>query len=166
MPTFREFQLNLMFYFTLNATITRFQLFCVYLSACEENKILSNIIKGKTKHTPGWTGDFIYGIWTEGNRYVDECGKGKYWYGYNNEDQKNYSMNAVLVGSGKIVLHYKNCNRYGYALVHLNNRLIDSTRRNTESTATFDFSNGDVLKIGHNYWGIVQLFSLKFLCTN
>ena len=101
-----------------------------------------NILKhNKEKSVSGWTFDLGYGSF---NSEFASCSP---WFGYN-YGQSVGSIKTTLSGSGgQASLTFGNCWPTGTVNLYLDGTKISSAGNNSMKTATFDYSNGNELKL-------------------
>ena len=147
----------------------------IYISDCDKNRILSQIISSKTKENPGWETDFDYGVWsgsesserTFSKDTWKHCGNGTTWFGFTNSAGVG-SLSVMLSGAGTIKLNYENCWHAGSVRRYLNGEQIDTTGEKFRSPQTneFSFVNGDVLKLTDEVGApVVRLNAIEFRCS-
>ena len=94
----------------------------------------------------------------------DVCGRDFNWYGWGCGNI-NGSVSTILRGSGTATLQYGNCWNAGKVNVYLNNTKIISSRSATVELQTFDYRDGDELKIMEEDGnGIIQIMNISFAC--
>ena len=93
------------------------------------------------------------------------CGMdGSAWYGWGCGNKEG-SISTILRGSGTATLHYGNCWHSGKVSVYLNNTKILSSPPDTNSLQSFDYHDGNELKImDDDGTGIIQMINITFTC--
>ena len=89
---------------------------------------------------------------------------GSAWYGWGCSTNVG-SISTILRGSGTANLHYGNCWNSGIVNVYLNNEKILSSPPDTNSLQTFDYQDGNELKItDEGGTGLIQIINITFSC--
>ena len=115
-----------------------------------------NILKhNKEKSISGWTFDLGYGPF---NTEIAGCSP---WFGYKSGQQVG-SIKTTLSGSGgQASLTFGNCWTSGTVNLYLDGTIIASAHPKSMKTATFDFSNGNELKLDEINTGIIRFEDFK-----
>ena len=107
----------------------------------------------------GWTFNDITEYW---NNVYGQCKANRFW-GYKYGAGGGSSVTAVLKGSGTANLQFGNCKARGNVKVYINDLLLGDAKRDTSLSATFTFSEDDILTITEDN-AIMQLHSFEVAC--
>ena len=107
----------------------------------------------------GWNADIDYSNGNDWNDAHEKNCSANTFYGYRGGDLVG-SVSATFKGSGKGILSYGNCYYTGYVLVSLNSVELGRSSSNSQGLVTFQYRNGDVLKIEEFDTAIIKLYSL------
>ena len=107
----------------------------------------------------GWNVDVEYSNENDWNS-IENCSLVTF-YGYSPNEIVG-TVSANFKGSGEATLAYGNCFRTGYVLVSLNDLELGRVDSNSRANVTFDFSEGDILRIEEFESARIKLYRLTF----
>ena len=113
----------------------------------------------------GWNVDVDYSNGNDWNDVHEKNCSVDTFYGYRGGDIVG-SVSAILQGSGKGVLSYGNCYNSGYVMVSLNGVELDRSSANSHGFISFQYRNGDSLKIEEFDTAIIKLNKLVLTATS
>ena len=118
-----------------------------------------NSLKGnKEKSVSGWTFDLSNGPWNDDSIW-SYCTVAP-WFGWKNNNPVG-SIKTTLYGIGHASLSFGNCWTSGTVNLYLDGTIIASAHPKSMKTATFDFSNGNKLKLDEINTGIIRFEDFK-----
>ena len=125
-----------------------------------------NSLKENTEQSvSGWTFNLGSGPWNKdpsylgGYTYPGNC-SGSLWFGYESGNAVG-SIKTTLYGSGNASLTFGNCCSTGTVNLYLDGMIIASAEATSMKTVTFDFSNGNELKLDEVNSGIIKFEDFK-----
>ena len=127
------------------------------ISGCHDSN-LSKISQNYTLPANGWKTDSS--ILNDG---YGKCNFGNTWNGYISGDPVG-TIWTTFNGNGSGTLSFGNCSSGGNVKVFLNNNAIAEATGSQRKEVVFDYSVGDVLKIGEYNTAIWKLYSFSVQC--
>ena len=121
---------------------------------------LSNISQSQPLAASGWITDSTS---LNHANYRSTCDFGKTWYGFIGGDPVG-SIWTTFQGTGTATLSFGNCIAHGTVKVFLNEKEIAEATLLQRKEISFDYSVGDVLKIGEYDTAIWKLYSFSVQC--
>ena len=115
---------------------------------------VNSLKHNKEQSVPGWTFDLISGPWNSDPSNYGTC-SGSPWFGWGHRVSQG-SIKTTLYGSGHASLTFGNCWTTGTVNLYLDGTKISSAGPNSMKTATFDYSNGNELKLDEINTGIIR----------
>ena len=131
-----------------------------YFFAVCHDKALSKISQSHSLPANGWQTDSI----ALNTGFESTCDDGNTWYGFTSGEPVG-SIWTTFQGTGNGTLSFGNCfgNAFGNVKVFLNEKVIAEATSKQRKEISFDYSVGDVLKIGE-YHAIWKLYSFSAQC--
>ena len=121
---------------------------------------VNSLKQNKEQSVSGWTFDVDRGPWSRDPSNYGTC-SGSPWFGWKNYLAVGY-IKTTLYGSGHASLTFGNCwtSSTGTVNLYLDGTMIASAGPTSMKTATFDYSNGNELKLDEND-GIIRFEDFK-----
>ena len=128
-----------------------------FFAVCDN--ALSKISQSHSLPANGWKTDSK----TLNTGFESTCDFDDTWYGYLSGNPVG-SIWTTFQGTGTGTLSFGNCYKAGTVMVFLNEKVIAEATSLQRKEISFDYSAGDVLKIGEYNTAIWKLYSFSVQC--
>ena len=115
----------------------------------------------------GWTLGVEYWQNTNTGNVGNQCRRGTNWFGWSPSSTVG-TVSVTLQGNGEASLDFGNCWNHGEVNVYLNENIVATAPIKTFSKkVSFNFNNGDILKLRDEGWGsVITINDIIFRCSS